>query len=166
MELFRRLPKRHPLPREEQQLIPLGERSQYLAFQKDFEILDKHLMPAFRELDNRALIRQNRYRLIYVLLIFGGAAVTILGIVQLAFTNLAWIGIIGAVIAAVLAFATAMLENFKDHESYLNARLAAEQLRREYFLFLGRGGQYRDEQTRMRNLIQQVLDIKTQGENA
>jgi len=76
-----------------------------------------------------------------------------------------WIGIVGAVIAALLAFATAMLERFKDHESYLNARLAAERLRTEYFLFLGRRGQYEDEHDRVRNLIQQVVDIKTQGES-
>lgn len=165
MELFRRFPNFHPLPRQEQQLILSGERSQYLAFTEDFETLDRELMPSFRELDNESLSRQNRYRWMYVILIFGGAAVTVLGIAQLAFINVSWIGITEAAVAALLGFATAGLQAFKDHERYLNTRLAAERLRSEYFLFLGRCGQYANDQDRTQKLIQRVVDIKAKGEH-
>lgn len=164
MELFRRFPNFRPLQYEEQQLVPIDERKLYPALSKDFEILDKELMPSFRELDNEALNRQNRYRWMYIILIFGGAATTILGVVQLAFTTISWISIIGAIVAGFVTLATTMLQRVKDHESYLNARLAAERLRSEYFLFLGRREQYANEQERLRNLRQSVADITANQE--
>src|SRR5947209_11475888 len=164
MQLFKRFPKFHPLPREEQQLVPIAERSQYPSFTEDFKTLDRELMPSFCELDDEALNSQNRYRAMYVILIFGGAAVTILGIVQLAFLNTSWIGIIEAVAAALLGFATAWLQAFKYQERYFNARLAAERLRSQYFLFLGRRGEYANEQDRVQKLIEYVVDMKERGE--
>jgi len=164
MELFRRFPKFHLLPSKEE-IVPRAERSRYPAFTEDFEALEKELLPSFQEFDNKALSRQNRYRWMYVILIFGGAAVTILGIIQLAFITISWIGITEAVVAGLLGLATAGLQRFKDHERYLNARLAAERLRSEYFLFLGRCGQYTNEQDRIQKLIQHVVDIKAKGES-
>src|SRR5690348_7273173 len=112
MELFRRFPKFHPLPREAQELVPLAARSQYPTFQDDLKVLEEKLMPAFRELDNRALRRQNRYRWLYVILIFGGAAVATLGILQLAFVAASWIGIGETVVAVVLLLATTIQDRF------------------------------------------------------
>lgn len=163
MELFKRFPNFHPLPKEEQHFIQPDERSQYPAFAEDFTTLDKELMPYFRELDNKALHAQNVYRWMYVILIFGGALVTILGIVQIAFIKVAGIGIGGAVIAAILGTVTALLSSFRYHEQYLNARLAAERLRSEYFLYLGRYDQYADEHSRNPNLVQHVADILKKG---
>ena len=165
MELFKRFPNFRPLPHEAQQLVPLDERKSYPTLSKDFETLDKELMPSFRELDNEALSRQNRYRWMYIILIFGGATTTILGVVQLAFITISWIGIIGAIVAGIVALATTMLQTFKDHEHYLNARLAAERLRSEYFLFLGRCGQYANEQDRLQNLLQNVANITAKKES-
>jgi hypothetical protein len=164
MELFRRFPNFHPLPREEQNLVSLQERSQYLAFAEDFATLERELMPSFRELDNEALRRQNWYRWIYVILIFGGALVTVLGIVQLAFITIMGIGIAGAIVAATVGIVTTVSRAFNHHERYLNARLATERLRSEYFLFLGRFDDYANEQDRVRKLIQHVTDIKVKGE--
>lgn len=164
MQLFRRFPKLHPLPQEEQFLIPPAERSKYTAFADDFETLERELMPQFRELDNEALLRQNWHRWMYVILIFGGTLVTILGIVQLAYMNIAGIGIAGAIVAALLGVATSASQAFHHQERYLNARLAAERLRSEYFLFLGHVDPYADEQDRVQKLIQRVLDFKVKGE--
>ena len=164
MELFRRFPKFYLLS-DKEEIVPRAERSRYPAFTEDFETLEKELLPSFQELDNEALSRQNRYRWMYVILIFGGAAVTILGIIQLAFITVSWIGITEAVVAGLLGLAIAGLQRFKDHERYLNARLAAERLRSEYFLFLGRYGQYTNEQDRILKLIQLVVDIKAKGES-
>jgi len=163
MELFRRFPKFHPLPREEQQLIPPKEKGNYPAFAEDFETLERELLPFFRELDNEALRGQNWYRWMYVILIFGGALVTVLGIVQLAFINTIWIGTVEAIVAAVLGAVTAASRTFNHQERYLNARLAAEGLRGEYFLFLGCFEQYGNEQDRVQKLIRRVADIKAKG---
>jgi hypothetical protein len=163
MELFRRFPNFHPLPKDEQHFIQPGERSQYPAFAGDFTTLDKELMPYFRELDNKALHAQNLYRWMYVFLIFGGALVTILGIVRIAFINVVGIGIAGAVIAAILGVVTSLLSSFHYHERYLNARLAAERLRSEYFLFLGHCEHYDDDHSRISNLVQRVANIVKQG---
>lgn len=165
MQLFRRFPKLHPLPKEEQFLISPAERSKYPAFAGDFETLERELMPRFRELDNEALRRQNWYRWMFVILIFGGSLVTILGIVQLAYINAAGIGIAGAIVAALLGVATSASRAFHHQERYLNARLAAERLRSEYFLYLGHMDLYADEQDRVQKLIQRVLDIKAKGEH-
>jgi uncharacterized protein DUF4231 len=164
MVLFRRFPNFHPLPREEQHLVPPRERSTYPSFVEDFETLDRVLMPNFRELDNEALRRQNWYRWMYVILIFGGALAAILGIFQIAFMETALIGIIGVIVAALLGGVTALSRAFNHHERYLNARLAAERLRSEYFLFLGQFGQYSDKEDRTQKLIQRVTDIKIKGE--
>lgn len=164
MVLFRRFPNFHPLPREKQQLIPLGERNNYPAFAEDFETLERELMPYFRELDNEAFRRQNWYRWMYIILIFGGALVTILGIFQIAFLNTVWIGIAGAIVALVLGSVTTYSRTFKHHVRYLNARSAAELLRSEYFLFLGRLGQYANDQDRIQELRKRVIEIKVKGE--
>ena len=141
MELFRRFPLLPP-SRKKDEIVPPDKRSQYPAFQKDFEILEEKLMPTFWELDNKAVMKQYKYRRLYVGLILGGTAVSIVGIVQLAISNVPWIGFIGTSAAVVLLAANAALHRSKDHEGYLNARLAAEELRREYFLFLGRRKPY------------------------
>jgi hypothetical protein len=164
MELFSRFPNFHPLPREKQQLIPLGERSNYPAFAEDFETLERELMPYFRELDNEAFRMQNWYRWMYIILIFGGALVTILGIVQIAFINTIWIGIAGALVALALGSVTTYSRKFNHHERYLNARLAAGRLHSEYFLFLGRFGQYANDQDRIQELRKYVTEIKVKGE--
>jgi hypothetical protein len=164
MELFRRFPNFYPLPRQKQQLIPFNEWSNYPAFAEDFKTLERELMPYFHELDNESFRRQNWYRRMYIILIFGGALVTILGIVQIAFINTVWIGIAGAIVALALGSVTTYSRTFKHHERYLNARLVAERLRSEYFLFLGRLGQYANDQDRIQELRKRVIEIKVKGE--
>lgn len=165
MDLFKRLPKFRPLPREEQQLIPPTERGQYPAFLEEFEILERELMPHFRTLDNEAIGHQNWYRGMYVILIFGSALVTILGIVQIAI-DIDGIGIAGTIVAACLGITMLIVQAFRHHERYFNARLASELLRHEYFLFLGHLDPYAHEQERLQRLIERVTDIKMRGERA
>lgn len=164
MELFRRFPKLRPLPREKQYLIPLQEQSKYSGFKEDFETLERELMPHFRELDNEALGGQNGYRWTYIILIFGGAFVTIFGIFQIAI-QAPGLAIAGAIVAVALGAATTVAQTFNHQARYLNARLAAERLRSEYFLFLGHLGEYSNEQDRVQKLIQRVADIKAKGEH-
>ncbi len=99
----------------------------------------------------------------YIILIFGGSLATILGIAQLAFLNIEWLGIVGALIAAVLAIAAAASRSFNYQERYLNARLAAEKLRGQYFLFLGHFSPYENDQDRAEKLLNYVADVRTEG---
>ena len=161
--LFKRFPKFRTSPSTEE-IVPRAKRGGYPAFREDFEILDEKLLPTFQMLDTEALKSQNRYRWMYVILIFGGAIATIVGIFQLAFITVSWLDIIEAVAAALLGFTTAWLQAQNDQERYLTARLAAERLRSQYFLFLARCGDYANEQDRVHKLIQNVLDIKEKGE--
>jgi len=158
--LFKRFPTLHPLPRSEQYLIPPNEQNKYISFTADFATLEDILMPTFRELDNEALLQQNRHRWTYVILIFGGSLATFLGILQIAFPSAPWLGIAGAIVAAVLVVTTTASRSFNHHERYLDMRLATEKLRGAYFLFLGHQHPYEDEHKRVAHLRHYVKDIK------
>jgi hypothetical protein len=163
MDLFKRFPKVR-LAVSERDLIPEGQKSAYPAFAEDFAILQRELLPAFYELDRQAQQRQNAYRWMYVILIFGGSLATILGIIQLVVAD-SWVGIAGAVVAALLGMITLYSRSLNHQERYLNARISAELLRSEYFLFLGRFTPYNNEKKqREALLIERVTEIKS-GEN-
>ena len=165
MKLFKRFPNFHPLPDQEQHIITPAVRSSYPAFTEDFITLDAELMAQFRQLDNEAQRRQNWYRWMYVILVLGGALTTILLILQIAFISITGFDLAGAVLAAILGTATTISRSFKHHEHYLNARLAAERLRSEYFLFLGHLGSYADDQNSLLNIRSRVNEIYTEGSN-
>lgn len=165
MDLFKRFPKLRLKLDQEQHIIPEEEQGKYSALQADFVFLEDALMPAFRKLDTEALKCQNAHRGMYVILIFGGTLATLLGIIQLVFVNVDGIGITGAIVAAFLGGVTLALRSFQYQQRYMHARLAAEQLRGEYFLFLGHMEPY-DGPDRASNLRQRVIDITSQEENA
>jgi len=164
VDLFKRFPKFRPLAQGSEPLIPTEEQEKYAVFAEDFSILDKVLVPAYVKLDQEAIVRQNAYRWMYVILIFGGALATILGVVRLTF-DIGAIGLAGAIAAGIVGCISFALRTLHYHGRYLNARLAAEQLRGEYFLFLGRVGPYNDEATRLAYLKNRVASIKHEGEH-
>ncbi len=161
--LFKRLPKFH-LARREDDLVKPEKRNKYPAFAEDFKTLDTDLIPFFRDLDNEALRSQNAYRRMYIILILCSALATILGIAQIAFIDTSWIVIAGSILVLLLGGVTTSLRRSKYQKRYLNARLAAERLRSEYFLYLGRFGPYANDQDRIKNLREHVADIKAKGE--
>jgi len=169
VNLLRRIPllKRFPmfhLARREDDLVKPEKRNKYLTFADDFATLDKELIPFFRDFDNEALHSQNAYRGMYVILILGSALVTILAIAQIMFFDTSWPGITGSILALVLGIVTTVSSRFNYQKRYLNARLRAERLRSEYFLFLAQIDQYAPDQDRIRNLRKSVADIKAEGE--
>ncbi|HEU5378923.1 MAG TPA: DUF4231 domain-containing protein [Ktedonobacteraceae bacterium] len=163
MELFRRHPRLFIKPGKQHEIIPRGVINNYPEFAADFALLERELLPAFRELENEALKSQNAYRGMYLILIVGGTVVTIIGIFQLVFVaNI--LSVLGAIVATLLGVATIALRSLHYHERYLNARLAVEQLRGEYFLFLGYVEPYANEPKRLMYLKQRVAQIKHEGE--
>ncbi len=164
MALFRHFPPTHPRLNEDTHLVPLDARNTYTNFDTDFKILDQELMPFFRQFDEEAIISQYKYRRIYVIIIFGSALTAIMAIAQIALINTTGLDVAEGILAALLAGAAAFLGKFSPHGRYMNARLAAERLRSEYFLFLGHLGRYADDHDRVRNLIMRVAEIKFGGE--
>jgi hypothetical protein len=164
VKLFKRFPNFHPLS-DEQPIVEPADRSDYPAFIEDFNTLDAELMTPFHQLDNEAKRGQNWYRWMYIILVLGGALISILLILQIAFLSISGFDFAGTVLAAILVAATAIQKWSKHHERYLNARLAAERLRSEYFLFLGHLGSYTDDQNRLLNLRSRVNEIYTEGSN-
>jgi Protein of unknown function (DUF4231) len=163
--LFKRLPSLRWSPPRDQQIVPAETQAQSPAFTSDLKTLEDELMPNFRELDAEALRVQNQFRLDQVMLIFGGALATILGVLHasLGATAAVWTGIIESVLAAALSAVALHLQGAHAQERYLSDRLKAEKLRTEYFLFLGRVGTYGCEQERLPYLIRRVADIKSGG---
>src|SRR5258708_1757830 len=108
--LFKRFPKLQPMA-ETPYIIKPEEQSKYPGFKEDFETLERELMPYFRVLDNEALRGQNGYRWTYIILIFGGTFVTILGIIQLTVQAPA-LALGGAIVAVLLGAATTAARTF------------------------------------------------------
>src|SRR5262249_18494533 len=117
----------------------------------------------FRELDAEALRVQNQFRLDQVTLIFGAALVTILGAVHASLRGppAVWTGIVQSVLAAALSAVAMRLQGTHAQERYFTDRLKAEKLRGEYFLFLGRVGNYAERQDRFWRLLRCVCGIKS-----
>ena len=116
-------------------------------------------MPGFRALDSEALATQNQFRLEQFLLIMGGILATLLGVLQTALAAARWPGIAESILASVLAALAMRSRTLNAQQRYLTTRLRAETLRGEYFLFLGRIGDYADEATRTQRLKRRVDEI-------
>jgi uncharacterized protein DUF4231 len=160
--LFKRLPMLRWRPRENEQIVQPETQNQFPDLKSDFDILEHELMPSFRNLDNEALRGQNLFRLQQVILIAGGVITTTLGAVQAALTKEVWPGIAEAVVAGFLTSVSYIARQFNEQKNYFSNRLKAETLRGEYFLFLGRMGNYANDDDRVQSLIRRVADIESE----
>jgi hypothetical protein len=160
--LFKRLPTLRWRPREDEQIVPRDMQNQYPDLASDFAILEQELMPSFRMLDNEALRAQNLFRRRQLVLIVGGVMATTLGALHAARQNERWIGVTEAVVAGILTMMSFISREMNDQKKYLSNRLRAETLRGEYFLFLGRIGNYANDADRLQRLVRRVFDIKSE----
>ncbi len=165
-QLFKRLPTA-PLfwrPKSQQNFVQSDIQNRCPLLNDDFDLLEKDLMPLYRKLDNKALKMQNHFRFYQVLLIVGGALTSVLAVVLLVFIDNVLVaellGGIGAVCAGALALLARIGYRSDAQKLYATNRLAAEILRSEYFLFLGRLGDYADDQNRKRNLLLRLNDVE------
>ena len=161
---FRRLPRWPGALRPAEQLVPPEARAGCPTLLEDFDHLDRHLLPVFREMDGEALRQQNRFYLTQLLIIVGSALVTILGAWQAAAGGgQLWVGLAETVLAALLGLGTIVTAARNARRAYFTSRLKAERLRSEYFLFLGRQGPYGDERRRHTVLSARVAAISASG---
>jgi hypothetical protein len=161
--LLKRLPKLRWRPGEDWPVMAQADRDDFPELAREFEVLDDDLMEAFRTFDHAALEAQNRFHLLHLLLLVGGAVATVLGTVQAALHGGALVlGITEAVLAGLLAPLAIAARNGKSHRRYLTSRLKAERLRSEYFVYLAGAGEYAalDKDGRRRLLGQTVTAIE------
>ena len=160
--LFKRRPIIFWKPKTDEQIVPLDARNGRPDLEKDFEILEQRLMDNFRRLDNEALHSQNQFRWQQIILIFGGMMTGTLGAIQAAMSETArWPGAAEGIIATLLTAVAFVAQKTESQKKYFSTRLKAEMLRGEYFLFLGRLGAYKDDASRVQNLIRRVVEIES-----
>lgn len=150
-EWLRRFPKLRPDPLDNNfQLIPPAQLEELLQklnksaadrIRADIQFLEQPLMRLFRERDHEAYVYQNTHRLFQLSFIGLSVLATLVGsLVTLSLTSnptlSAVLGFIEAVIAAVTAALAALQGNRPPQALWLQNRLRAEYLRREYFRFL------------------------------
>jgi hypothetical protein len=162
--LFKRLPKVPWPPPQNEDILKPDVQAKHPELAEDFKSLEAELLPHFRQLNDDALRCQNEFRLDQVILIFGGALATILGVLHasLGHSLAAWAGVVEAVLAAMLSAVALRARTTGAQQRYFTWRLQAEKMRAEYFLFLGGVGIYAgDEFQRKSNLIRRVAEIKS-----
>ena len=94
-------------------------------------------------------------------LIVGGVVATSLGVIQATLGG----GVVGlaaaqAVLTGTLAGLTVLIRSRRAQQGYLTARLKAERIKSEFFMFLARTGEYAGPDPRT-VLSQQVDEIET-----
>jgi hypothetical protein len=139
--LFARFPSLRA-PAQPDVLVPPDVRAEHAALADDFALLDGALVPAFDDLDVRALHEQHRYRRQKVVILIGSALTTGLGGLQAVYPDERWPGILLALIGVVTATAAHLTHEGKSLDGYLDARVKAERLRGIYFRFLSATGPY------------------------
>ena len=170
--LFRKLIRKPALTRylpqlwgtpEQYPIMRVSDQERFPELKGDFELLRVELDEPFGAFDRDALAAQNRFRLLNLVLIVGGAMATALGAVQAAaHGGMFWVGIAGAALAGLLAPLAVAARSGKAHRAYFTNRLKAERLRSEYFVFLVRAGEYHalDERRRVEVLRERVAAIE------
>jgi hypothetical protein len=161
--LLRRLPRLVYHAGEGEPIVPREARAELGALAADLALLDEVLEPSFQRLDAAALEAQNNYRLLRLVLIFGGALATLLGSWQAASDGSEWAGLAGGVLGALLAGVAALLQARGFHRRYLAARLGAERLRSECFLFLAGTELQADPAAARVRLEEQALRIEQEA---
>ncbi len=129
----------------------------------DFQIWRDQLERPFRRLDHEAQLLQHQFWRQQVTLIAGGLLVTAFGAYQAASGggNKA-VAAAQAVLAGLLTGLAALVRARRAQQGYLTARLKAERIKSEFFLFLGRVGAYEgdDREERLRQQAEDIADAE------
>ena len=137
------------------------ERAEFATLGAELALWDDELETRFRALDHQAQRLQNRFLLLNLVLILGSVAATILGAIQAAIGggNI-WLAALGALLSGLLAGVAVHVRDRRSLRGYLNARLKAERIKSEYFMFLAGAGDYAAAQDRIAVLEGRVADVE------
>jgi hypothetical protein len=158
--LLARLPEVRWRPGEDWPVVP-ADRTGYSTLGPELALWDQELEARFRTLDHQAQRLQNRFLLLNLILIFGSVAATILGAVQAATGggNI-WLAVFGALLSGFLVGVAVLVRDRRAQRGYLNARLKAERMKSEYFLFLAGVGEYASAHDPARALADGFAEIE------
>jgi hypothetical protein len=142
-------------------VVPPQSLDDYPWLRADLAVWPEQLEHRFRQLDHRAQILQNRFWRQRVLLIGGGLLATSLATTQAAWGpgGPVWLAVPQAVLTGLLAGLAVLLRSRRAQYGYLSARLRAERIKSEFYLFLARAGDYAHDDREAR-LSQAVDDIE------
>jgi hypothetical protein len=158
--LLARLPKVPWRPAPDWPVVP-AERAGYETLAADLSFWDHELETRFRRLDHQAQRLQNRFLFLSLVLIFGSVAATILGAIQAAVGGgNVWLAVFGSLLSGLLVGVAVLVRDRRSLRGYLNARLKAERIKSEYFLFLAGVGAYASEQDRARRLADRIAEVE------
>jgi Protein of unknown function (DUF4231) len=140
-------------------VLPAGSDERFPELAPDFQLWRDNYEQQFRRLDHEAQLLQHQFWRQQTALIVGGLLATALGAYQAARGG-GYEGVAAAqvVLTGMLTGLTALVRGRHAQQGYLTARLKAERIKSEFFLFLARVGAY-DGPDRADRLRQQVEDI-------
>ncbi|HEX6526159.1 MAG TPA: DUF4231 domain-containing protein [Streptosporangiaceae bacterium] len=148
---------------EDWPVLPEDADERYPQLVPDFQIWRNKLERPFRRLDHEAQLLQHQFWRQQVTLIVGGLLVTALGAYQAASGG----GNKGtaaaqAVLAGLLTGLAALARARRAQQGYLTARLKAERIKSEFFLFMGRVGAYAeaDREGRLEQRVEDIADAE------
>jgi hypothetical protein len=144
-------------------VVPPTALNDYPALADDLTVWRDQIESRFRKLDHRTQILQNLFWRQRVLLIAGGLLATSLATAQAAVGGgNVYLAVIQAVLTGLLAGLTVLIRSRRAQQGYLSARLKAERIKSEFFVFLAMADPYKDA-GRIARLLQQVDDIEAEG---
>ena len=144
-------------------VLPEDADQLYPQLVLDFQIWRDRFERTFRRLDHDAQLLQQQFWRQQVTLIAGGLLATALGAFQAANGGgNRGVAAALAVVAGLLTGLTALVRARRAQQGYLTARLKAERIKSEYFLFLARAGGYEGSgrEGRLRQQVEGIADAE------
>jgi Protein of unknown function (DUF4231) len=144
-------------------VLPQDADERYPQLVPDFQLWRDELERPFRRLDHDAQLLQHQFWRQQVALIAGGLLATALGAYQAATGGgNQGVAAVQAVLTGVLTGLTALVRARRAQQGYLSARLKAERIKSEFFLFLARVGAYggADREQRLRQQVEDIADAE------
>jgi hypothetical protein len=144
-------------------VLPQDADERYPQLVPDFQLWRDELERPFRRLDHDAQLLQHQFWRQQVALIAGGLLATALGAYQAATGGgNQGVAAVQAVLTGVLTGLTALVRARRAQQGYLSARLKAERIKSEFFLFLARVGAYAgaDREERLRQQVEDIADAE------
>jgi Protein of unknown function (DUF4231) len=134
--------------------------TEYQLLAPDLTVWCEQVEARFRRLDHQAQILQNQFWRQRVTLIAGGLVATSLATVQAAMGGgKVYLAVPQAGLTGLLAGLTVLVRSRRAQHGYLSARLKAERIKSEFFLFLTQAAPYAGGD-RVTRLLQEVGDIE------
>jgi hypothetical protein len=124
-------------------VVPRDAEDAYPELAPDLRLWQEEFEQPFRRLDHEAQLVQHQFWRQRTTLILGGLLATTLGAVQTAHGGgNEYLAAAQAVVTGFLTGVAAWVSGRRAQQRYLDTRLRAERIKSEFFLYLGRVGDY------------------------